>query len=312
MPRQDPQGSEDAPAVRIDLEDVARRRADALRRGRARVRGVVPGELRVGPWQFLQPRVAGELAVARRRVGAKCERDCLRPHRRPECCRARAHCESGTRGARDDAFAQRAAPELVEIRLLRVRPPPIANHVAHRQRRDREQHRDELVGRQSVMQWRDERLHQARGAVMPARIAPLLEEMGLRHMPGACLRCFVLFQREVQRERNAPHEIPELEIDGCVIGGIATQDAQHPDASAAQVLDKLPQRVAAAHVACHRLDVGDGVPGGAQLRVEGVHERMGWRRQAFPGDDERSTAAAPQLARDRDGRHLARSLAARS
>ena len=136
------------------------------------------------------------------------------------------------------------------------------------------------------MQRQDEWLHHARRAVVGARIAPVLEEMGLGHVPRAGGRRLVVVQREVDGQRHALRQLREVEVGRGVVRRIAAEDAEELDAARAHVLGELAQRVAAIDGRGDRLDVRHGVSGRAELRVEGMHEGVRLGAQAFAGDDE--------------------------
>ena len=132
VPGQDPERRADAPALRFDLHDIAARGLHPLGERGPRIRRVVPGELRMRPRQFLQPGIAGEFAVEGGWIAAESDRDRRGMGRRTKFRGLRLRVDQRARRAGDDPFAQRAAPEFVEVRGLGERSPLVAHDVAHR------------------------------------------------------------------------------------------------------------------------------------------------------------------------------------
>src|SRR5438445_258577 len=83
---------------------------------------------------------------------------------------------------RDHARTQGAGPVVLEVSgaaRTPLCPHPVSRPAFH----DPEHVRHELVVRDAAIQRRDHGLHDARGSVERAHIAPVLEKMRLRHMP---------------------------------------------------------------------------------------------------------------------------------
>src|SRR2546423_8033052 len=110
---------------------------------------------------------------------------------------------------RDDAIVHRGLPARLEIG--RLRPPwPVFTPVSTDDlipRRDALpcECGEQLMRRAPLIERRDQRLHDRRGAVEGPRIAPRLQIMRLGQMPVALPRGLVLVQAEADAQRHALH-----------------------------------------------------------------------------------------------------------
>ena len=171
-------------------------------------RGVVPGELGERLGEFLQPAIIGEAAVPDGGIGP--ERNfqraagrtflpSLRPGRRNP---PSAHLPGGQRGVRDQSVVERGLPERLEISARVFSPPVVLHDVVGRAARLAEHHGEDLVRGAPVIKRRDQRLDDAHGAVVSARIAPGFEVMSFRNVPVAELRGLVVLQAEMNSQAD--------------------------------------------------------------------------------------------------------------
>ncbi len=145
------------------------------------------------------------LAKRPSRTDGSWRNDDLDARRRPGVAIARtADCETTRHrlgaegGVRHDAVVQPAPPR----RVVLVDLPVLADDVVGRALGPIGQRRQHFVRRLAAVERRDQRLHDRRGAVEAARVAPRLEEMRLGNLPVAALRRLVVVEAEVRAQRD--------------------------------------------------------------------------------------------------------------
>src|SRR5689334_8725706 len=87
-----------------------------------------------------------------------------------------------------------------------------------------QEERDELVRRHAGVERRDQRLHDARAAIVGAHIAPVLHVVRRRHVPRAARRGLVVIEREMDGERYTREPGGETSIGGNVVRRVAAED----------------------------------------------------------------------------------------
>ena len=111
--------------------------------------------------------------------------------------------------------------------------------------------------------------------------------MGLRQVPVALPRRFVLEQAEVKAERHVLQALREPEIRRRGVHRIAAHDDEHLDALLVHVLDQLAQRL---HVIDRPDSDGVGVDHGladvAKVLIDGVGQEVDRGRLAVAGHDD--------------------------
>ena len=128
----------------------------------------------------------------------------------PGCGRRAAacsrHCDRSRRerGVRHDAVMKPAAPRRLELRDRSIRTecpaeagplaPVLADDVVRRPLGPVAHRREQLVRRLAAVERSDERLHDRDGPVVPARIAPRLEEVRLGNLPMTERRRLIVVQ----------------------------------------------------------------------------------------------------------------------
>ena len=91
------------------------------------------------------------------------------------------------------------------------------------------EHGNQFVRALTVVERRDQRLHDAYRAVVGAGIAPRFEIVRLVHVPLAEFRGLVLIKPQVHPERDAGvlERVGKAEVGGRIVGGIAAHDDQY-------------------------------------------------------------------------------------
>ena len=122
----------------------------------------------------------------------------------------------------------------------------------------------------------DQRLHDAHGAVVGARIAPSFQIVRIVHMPVAEFGGFVLIEPEMnaQRKLRILKCVGETEVCGRVVSRIAAKDDQHVNFAATHVGNQFFQRFG--------LIDGIGIDRvGVENRVTDIAQALrSWREQA--------------------------------
>ena len=88
------------------------------------------------------------------------------------------------------------------------------------------QHGQHFVRGLTRVERRDQRLHDGDRAIVRPAIAPRLQVMRRGQMPVAKLAGLVLLQAQVDAQRGLLQAVPEPQLDGRVVRGIAAQDQQ--------------------------------------------------------------------------------------
>jgi len=130
------------------------------------------------------------------------------------------------------------------------------------------------VRRDAVVERRDERLHDAGGAVEGPSVAPVLHEVRGREVPRSERGGLVVVQREVHRHRHARHDAAEAR---CVVRGIAAGDHEQLGRPVGKRLQRL---------GVHFVDRRDVRDGRVQLGVQAMDERVRGGRERLAGEDQ--------------------------
>ena len=165
-------------------------------------RRVVPRELRDRIAELLQPRAVAEASVVNLRVGE--EHDLERGARRRQGSRARARSRSSrsvvaiadSRLRVDHAVYEGLLPERARV-ALRHRRPVFFDQLPRRRAGRAGQPREDLADGLALRERPHQRLRDRGGAVERARVAPGLEEVGLRDEPSAQAGRLVFVESDV-------------------------------------------------------------------------------------------------------------------
>ena len=136
---------------------------------------------------------------------------------------------------------------------------------------------------------RDQRLDDADGSVIGARIAPGFEVMRFIHMPVAVLRSLVLIKPVMDAERDvgALQRVGETEISGRVVDRVPAHDHQQIHFARAHVGHKIAQGFGLIHgVGVDRVGVDDGLADVPECAFMRVRESMNRGRLVIAGDDD--------------------------
>ena len=138
---------------------------------------------------------------------------------------------------------------------------------------------------------RDQRLDDRRGAVVPARIAPRLEEMRLRNLPLAAFRGLVEELREVDARLHLVERGTERDVGRSGVHRVAAENQQQVHLAGFHVGDQRLQRFDLVdRLDVHRLGVGHRLANVAQRLVHRVREGMhGWRLRLARNHEARAT-----------------------
>ena len=159
------------------------------------------------------------------------------------------------------------------------------------------------MGRFAVVQGRDQRLEDRRGAVIGAQIAPLLQRVRLGDVPGATRRRLVLVLPEPDSQPHLVERRGETEIDGGGEDRVAPEDHQRIDPPRRHVGGQGAQRVELPGRAgwCHRhvVQITDRLPEVAERRVNRRRQGVDRRRLLIARDDEARAPVCVQVAHER-------------
>ena len=174
---------------------------DILRRLRAQLEGVVPGQLGDRLGTFLEPAVVGGATVERGRIGPEDQLDLAGGFARQGARRGgdraagNGHGFNRGRGSGHYTVVQTAAPETFEGATAtgggEVSLPGFAHQLHHRSVATAEQRRDHRQRRLGVVEGINERLDQGRGTVESAQVTPRLEVVRFGDVPVAIFGGFV-------------------------------------------------------------------------------------------------------------------------
>ena len=216
--------------------------ADAQRlRGRGRHQhGVVPRQLRQRLGEFLQPAVVGKATVVNRRVRREGHFVRAADGSRGRRHRRGAHGFGRRRGAGNHAVVDGLAPGLVEHRAGKrgLGLPVLAHQFVAVALGPIAEHRDDLVERLAAIERRDERLDDRGGAVVRARVAPLLEEVRAVDVPMTLRRRLVVEQPDVHARLRLAQRLAELEVRRRIEDWVAAENHQQAHGAGVEILDE--------------------------------------------------------------------------
>src|SRR5690606_8227144 len=238
----DPGAGLDGAALHLHAHALRVGQAETLGRGGADQRAVGPGELRERLGDLLQPRVVGEAAVVHLGVGGEDQGHALRL--RPIEPGRRAHDAGGVqldgdeaRRALQQAVVQNALPGL----LAAAGGEEALTHDVVAGARPTGDVRKDLDLAASVPDGPDEGLHHRVGAVHRHRVAPLLEEVGLRDDPLHAGGGLVGRPGEVEAVFGLDDGVVEAEVDRRVVDRVSTQNDHRVHLALAEQIDRLAQ-----------------------------------------------------------------------
>ena len=220
-----------AAATLLQCDQIASGQLQLARSGRTDERDIIPGELGHRLRELLQPAVVGETAVVDREVRTEDQlQTALGRRGRGELRRRltrsrRQHLDVALRRAArgQESIVQGAAPGRFEVGA-QARLPCLADEIVRRDVQTTRQGQQHFVHRARVVKRFDERLHDAQRAVEGAGVAPALQEMRFRDVPLAQLGGLVGVQAEVHAPLHAAQHRPEVQVGGCVVDRVATQN----------------------------------------------------------------------------------------
>ena len=193
-------------------------------------------------------------------------------------------------------------PGRVEVGLARRRllgTPEVAHDVVAGALWTIAHGRQKLVRRLAAVQRRDERLHDRRGPVEGARVAPALEKMRLGDVPLAQRRRLVVVQAQLNTERDVVHRVSKSQIDRRAVDRVAADDEEHVDAAGLHVGDEVRQRLKLIDGSgFDGIGVDDGPAVVAEPLVDGMRDRMNDGGLMLAGEDEARASMRGQIADD--------------
>ena len=160
------------------------------------------------------------------------------------------------------------------------------------------EHRHKFVRALTVIERRDQRLHDAYRAVVGAGVAPGFEIVGLVHVPLAEFRSLVLIEAEMNPQRDAGvlEGVRKAEVGRCIVGRIAAQDDQHVHFAAAHVGDQVFEGLGLVHrIGVDRIRVENRLADIAQSLIDPVDESMNHGGLVIPGNNEAGTAMSLEV-----------------
>jgi hypothetical protein len=169
--------------------------------------------------------------------------------------------------------------------------PVLAHQVVARAFRPIAEDGHDLVERPAAVKRRDERLHDGRGAVVRARVAPLLEEVGAVDVPVAERRRLVVEEPDVDARLRFPQRLGKLQIRRRRVNRVAAEDDQQADRARVEVAGQRLEPVDLPRgVGRERVGDDDGGADVAERVVDRVRDRV--RLGRLTGAD-RHQATAP-------------------
>ena len=203
------------------------------------------------------------------------------------------------RALRQDTVVQHPVPALLEVGRAEDLPPGRLDDVVAGPIFTTRQQAQELDGAPRAVERKDQRLHHAQRPTARARVAPGLEEVRARHVPGRERRGLVDVAAEVHELLGLCRGRRELEIGGRVVGGVAAQHDERLHLAVAQRRDEIGEGRGRRQQRVDRLVVQDGDPDVAERGVERHDRGVHGRRLARPRHDHGRAAVRQQVLGER-------------